>query len=216
MNSPQTDVVPEPRVPLWNVRATLVFACNLLGDSLCRLPAIRAAKTTYPDSRVCVVADPGCREIFEGQPFIDEVWVLDRSGGAFAQARAWAKVARRARQLRPDLVLDLYGSSRTALLSRLSGARFRVGSHREGRSRWYNLGHLLDTAQLHEGHIIQRVNEVVAPAGIAATTSYVPVAVTKKDRERAESVLGGLSTDGDKPLVLLNAGARVEARCGGE
>jgi ADP-heptose:LPS heptosyltransferase len=87
-----------------------------------------------------------------------------------------------------------------------------VGSHRDGQSRWYNLGHLIDPAQLHDGHIIQRVNEIVAPAGIASTTSYVPIAVTDRDRERAISLLASSSFEGDKPLVLLNPGARVEAK----
>jgi ADP-heptose:LPS heptosyltransferase len=199
-------------VPQWNVRATLVLACNLLGDSICRLPAIRATKTTYPDSHLCVVTDPRCREVFEDQTFIDEVWLLDRRGAAFAQARAWTNVAMRARRLRPDLVLDLYGSWRTALLSWLTGARFRTGSHREGSSRWYNLGHLIDRSGLQAGHIIERVNEIAAPAGIAPPATYVPLAVTESNREQAIDRLSSLGFEAGRPLILLNPGARVEAK----
>jgi len=203
---------PGVRVPLWDVHTILVFTCNLLGDSICRLPAIGAAKEMYPDSRVLVVADPRYEDVFEGQPFIDEVWPLSRRGGPLSQAREWLGVIARARRARPDLVLDLYGSKRTALVSRLTGARFRAGLHGEGLSRWYTLGGLVDVHALQRGHIIERMNEAVAPAGIAARFAYRPLAVAEGDREAARAALHGLGIEEGADLVVLNPAARVEAK----
>ncbi|NIR02713.1 MAG: hypothetical protein GTN78_21350, partial [Gemmatimonadales bacterium] len=120
------------RVPLSNIRTILVFACNLLGDSICRLPAIKGARETYPGTRIFVIVDPRYREVFAGQPFIDEAWPLSRRGGVLAQAWEWSAALARARRSRPDLVLDLYGSKRTAVASRLVGARFRTGLYGDG------------------------------------------------------------------------------------
>lgn len=215
---------------LTGVRTILVFAFNLLGDSICRLPAMEAASKSYPGSRVMVVADPRYREVFEGQPFIDEVWVLDRTGSRAAQATAWLNMIRRARRARPELVLDLYGSKRTALVSRLSGARWRAGLHRRGRSRWYSLRPSAPLSQ--SGHIIQQMNAAVAAAGIAAEFRYVPIAVAGEPHPalcdiadvsssgpspRAERVRGGEVTaeraeGGEVALVLLNPSARVKAK----
>jgi heptosyltransferase-2 len=203
---------PGVRVPLWDVHTILIFACNLLGDSICRLPAMGAAKEMYPDSRVLVVADPRYGDVFEGQPFIDEVWPLSRRGQMLAQAREWLGVIARARRARPDLVLDLYGSKRTALVSRLTGARFRAGLHRDGLSRWYTLGDLVDAPALQRGHIIERMNEAVAPAGVAARFAYRPLAVSEGDREAARAALHGIGIEEGADLVVLNPAARVEAK----
>ncbi len=200
------------RAPLQDVRTILVFACNLLGDSICRLPAIQAAKETYPGGRVYVVVAPTFREVFEGQAFIDEVWPLSRGGGGLSQALAWLKLIVRARRVRPDLVLDLYGSKRTALASRLSGARFRTGLFRDGRSGAYNLGQLIDPRSLHDGHIIQRVNEAVAPAGITARFAYCPLPVGDDQRAAALAVLAQLGIESGDRLVVLNPSARVAAK----
>ncbi|MFB3880491.1 MAG: glycosyltransferase family 9 protein [Armatimonadota bacterium] len=211
---------------LPGIRTILAFAMNLLGDSICRLPAIKAAKDVYPGSRVIVVADPRYSEVFEGQPFIDEVWTTDRRGGKLKQFRAWLRLTGQARRAQPDLVLDLYGSKRTALLSRVSGARWRVGLQAGGRSRWYNLrqvtqaaGRGLPEARARgvdqpraQQHIIERANAAVEPAGIGAEFRYVPLAVTEADRQTARRALAEVGLDAREGLVLLNPSARVEAK----
>jgi len=191
---------------LRDVRSIVVFACNLLGDSICRLPAIKATKEAYASSRLAVVADPRCGEVFEGQPFIDEVWHLSRRGSRAWRAVEWWGLARRMRRARPDLVLDLYGSKRTAFVSWLSGAKWRAGLHRGGRSGWYNL---LGKGPRPGAHIIEQMNEAVRPAGVEARFAYVPIVVGAKERKAAESVLSGF---GGGRLVLLNPSARVKAK----
>lgn len=210
MERVQADTAPSSRPRPSEVRAILVFAMNLLGDSICRLPAIAAAKRTYPEARVTVVADPRYRQVFDGQQFVDEVSELDRTGGRLHQAAAWLHLLAAARRARPDLVLDLYGSKRTALLSRLSRARWRAGLYQHGRSRWYNL---CPTQPLSpEGHIIERINAAVAAAGVTAEFQYVPIAVAEADRLAAGEALAraGLAKTGR--LVLLNPSARVTAK----
>ncbi len=220
---------------LPGIRTILVFAMNLLGDSICRLPAIAAAKRTYPESRIIVVTDPRYREVFEGQPFIDEVWAVDRTGSRVRQTIEWLRLVARARRARPNLVLDLYGSKRTALISRLIGARWRAGFHQSGMSRWYNLRPALQAVgrRLREArvggvhpsaalgaseprpqrHIIQQINAAVAPAGIEAEFRYVPI-ISRPPSPCTERGTGGeVSSERRKGgEVLLNPSARVEAK----
>jgi ADP-heptose:LPS heptosyltransferase len=202
----------DARATLPDIRSILVFACNLLGDSICRLPAIVAAKSTYREAHLAVVADPAYREVFEGQPFIDEVWPLSRRGSRLSQAQEWLGLMRRARRARPDLVLDLYGSKRTAFASWVSGAQYRTGLHRDGLSRWYNLTDRVHADALHRGHIIERINAAVAPAGIAAAFAYRPLPIGDDERTAARQMLGDLGRGDSKPIVLLNPSARVPAK----
>jgi ADP-heptose:LPS heptosyltransferase len=200
------------RARLGDIGTAIVFACNLLGDAICRLPAIQAVKETYPEARLIVVAAPGCREVFEGQAFIDDVWVLRRDGGALSQVKEWARLLARARQAAPDMALDLYGSKRTALLSRLSGARHRAGLHEHGRSRHYTLAPDADAGTPRQGHIIERINAAVTPAGVNARFGYCPLAVSEEDRRSAKEALRPAGSEDGRPLVVLNPGARVVAK----
>ncbi len=203
---------PETRPPLPEVGSILVFACNLLGDSVCRLPAIAAAKRTYPESRVAVVADPASRAVFEGQAFVAEVRAFARTGTAVAQARAWWRLIAWARRQRPDLVLDLYGSKRTAVATKLVGARWRAGLHRGWAARWYNLPAPSRGPVGSEGHMIQMVNQCVAPAGISAEFVYVPLAISEADRTAADGLIAERVHTGSASIIVLNPGARVEAK----
>lgn len=203
---------PETRAPLPEVGSIVVFACNLLGDSVCRLPAIAAAKRTYPESRVAVVADPAGRAVFEGQAFIAEVRVFARMGTAVAQGRAWWRLIAWARRQQPDLVLDLYGSKRTAVATKLVGARWRAGLHRGWAARWYNLPGPSRGAVGSEGHMIEMVNQCVASAGISAEFVYLPLAISEADRTAADGLIAEHGRTGSASIIVLNPTARVEAK----
>jgi len=198
-------------LPTQEVRSILAFACNLLGDSICRLPAIEAAKRAYPESSLAVVSAPDGQAIFEGQGFIDEVWVLNRSGGSLSQSREWLRIAAQARARRPDIVIDLYGSQRTAALSSLCGARVRCGRCQRGQARWYT-HKVHDADALERGHLIEQANAVAKAVGIEPEFEYCSLALSQQDSDSADAVIGEMGLSSARPLVLLNPSARVAAK----
>jgi len=197
---------------LPSIGSIVVFACNLMGDSVCRLPAIEAAKRAYPEGRVAVVADPAGQAVFEGQTFIDEVRLFRRSGDPITQAGAWWQLIVWARRQRPDLVLDLYGSKRTAAATRLIGGRWRAGLHRGWAARCYNLRESASGDSRLQGHMIEIVNRGVAPAGIWAEFVYPPLAISDGDRAAADGLIAEHVRTGSASIVVLNPTARVEAK----
>ncbi len=75
-------------------------------------PALEILKRARPDLRLAVAVEDRFRDIFAGNPDIDEI--LPPS---LAALRAW----------RPELCLNLHGGSRSTWMTALSGARFRAG-----------------------------------------------------------------------------------------
>jgi ADP-heptose:LPS heptosyltransferase len=75
-------------------------------------PALEILKRARPDLRLAVVVEDRFRDIFTGNPDIEEI-LPPRIGAV----RAW----------RPALCLNLHGGSRSAWMTALSGARFRAG-----------------------------------------------------------------------------------------
>ncbi len=120
-----------------SVRRILVLRPRALGDVLLATPALRALKHGFPAVVLHVAVDDVLAPVLLRNPDIDRLWRLPRR---LSRGRgAWWALARDLRRQHFDLVIDLHGSPRTALLARISGARNRVGYALRGRGRLYNL-----------------------------------------------------------------------------
>jgi len=110
------DVEPGGRVAVVRLRS--------LGDSVLTTPALRILKRARPDVRVGVMVEDRYRAVFEDQPDTDVI----------LPARLAAL-----RRFRPRLCLNLHGGTRSAWITRASGARWRAGFGHY-RMQWaYNL-----------------------------------------------------------------------------
>lgn len=111
----------------------LVIRLKSLGDALLTTPALRALKQWRPDLRLSVLLYPPFAGVLAGNPDVEEVMVLNPQGLAapLEAARALARVRRR----RFAACFNLHGGTLSALLTRASGVRHRVG-FRHFRFRW--------------------------------------------------------------------------------
>jgi lipopolysaccharide heptosyltransferase II len=119
------------------IRRILVLRPRALGDVLLATPALRALRHGFPDAELHVAVDDVLEPLLRDNPCVNRLWLLPRRRAR--GWRAWWPVYRDLRRARFDLVLDLHGSPRTALLAYWSGAANRVGYALRGRGRFYNL-----------------------------------------------------------------------------
>jgi ADP-heptose:LPS heptosyltransferase len=89
-----------------------VIRLRSLGDCVLTTPALDILKRFRPDLRVAVVVEERFRAVFEGNPDVERVLPPE-----LGELRRW----------RPVLCLNLHGGTRSAWLTALSGARYRVG-----------------------------------------------------------------------------------------
>jgi heptosyltransferase I len=96
------------------------------------LPTVSALRRVFPSARFTWLVKREWADVLDGNPDINEVLAVDLSLGG------WPDAIRRVRAGRFDLVVDLQGLLRSALLSWVSGAPVRVGfaNGREG-SPWF-------------------------------------------------------------------------------
>jgi heptosyltransferase-1 len=129
-------VPPEPRI--------LLVRLSAIGDIVFASPLVAALRRAYPRAHVAWLVQPECRALLERHPALDEVivWPFKHWKGLFG-ARRWMALAREVRAFRQrlregrfDLAIDLQGLLKSGALTRLSGARERIGlGSREG-SQW--------------------------------------------------------------------------------
>ncbi len=128
---------------IGDARSILIVRLFALGDIVLSFPIIDAFRSRYPEAWIGYLCREEYAEALRNKVEVDEVITV--GSGFFSQMKALAKV----RRLKPDLVLDLLSSPGSALLTRLSGGRKRIGMD-TGRSNWCYNG-LLPRALMRDG-----------------------------------------------------------------
>ena len=125
-------------------REILVVKPSSLGDIVHTLPAVARIKRTYPTARLRWLINPEWAPLLADNPDVDDVVLFPRQEfkgirGGFRFA-TWARVLRR--NVRADLILDVQGLLRSALISRLcrasGGKIIGLSDAREGSRFFYD------------------------------------------------------------------------------
>jgi lipopolysaccharide heptosyltransferase II len=115
------------------INKILVIKPAAIGDVLLSTPAVENLRNNFPDAEINFLTQKFCKEVLTGNPFITRVLTYDLSldGG-------WC-IIRNIRKQKYDLIIDLFCNPRTALITFLSGARYKVGFRFRQRSYAYNI-----------------------------------------------------------------------------
>src|SRR3990172_2525973 len=179
-------------IDFHDILRILVIKLRHIGDVLLTAPVFRALRETFPGARICALVHSGTQDVLEGNPDIDEVLVFDRGVKNLPFPRQVVREGKFAHGIRErgfDLAIDLTGGDRAAILSYLSGARYRIGwRDRKGFAgkRWmYTNLHSPD----QNCHMVAQNLSVVRSVGITTRNAAVTFPVSAKDRERAKEIL---------------------------
>ncbi|MFO1077091.1 MAG: glycosyltransferase family 9 protein [Planctomycetota bacterium] len=204
--------------------AVLVVRLSAMGDFVHGIAALQALHRARPDWQLAVLTQAANAPLLDGVAGIRRVHCFDRRGGLRAVARA----ARELRRERFDIALDFQGNWKSALLTRLSGARRRLGAAPRWRQEPASRVLLNETVALsgpnHPAAVaVALVRHVAAaaeptPLHLLATTAEIArerAALTALgiDSERAFRVV--VVTDAADPRALRPATIVHELRRGG-
>lgn len=199
----------------------LVVRLGAMGDILHALPAVTALREAHPSWVIDWVVEPRWSALLaaEGatgrdtaaaaplQPIVDRLHLAPTkewrrkplSAGTLHEVRA---LHRGLCEGGYDVVLDLQGSIRSAMVGRMAGARRRIGEAepRERPARWLFTEHV----RTHGAHVIEQDVELAsAIAGDALEPLQPMLPVDPAAEAWATELLG----DSGQPAVLVNPGA---------
>lgn len=122
----------------------LLVRVGAIGDIVFASPLVATFRRAYPKAHISWLMKPECRSLLEHHPDLDEVivWPIDEWRKLWRQHRGIALVReimefrKLLRSRRFDMAVDLQGLLKSGLLTRMSGARERIGlGSREGSER---------------------------------------------------------------------------------
>jgi ADP-heptose:LPS heptosyltransferase len=175
------------RVDPNSVRSILVIKLRGVGDVLLSTIVTKNLRLAFPEARIDYLTEPPGSEVLEGNPFLDRIVVFDRK-----TMTGWDLISQ-IRGMSYSMVIDLFGNPRTALVTRLSGARFRVGFRFRLRRHAYNIVVEPRGALVHNTQFNLDALEAIGVA-IQDRNLYFPVALNDEeyvDRFLRDAGLGG-------------------------
>ncbi len=119
-----------------DVKKILIIKLRHIGDVLLTVPTIRALKENFPDANISAIVNKGTEEMLCDNPLLDEIIVYNRNikGLPISQKiKGEINFISGLRKRGFDLVVDLTSGDRPAILSYLSGARYRIGNNPMGK-----------------------------------------------------------------------------------
>ena len=186
-------------------RNVLVSKLRRLGDVLLSVPAAAGVKAALPDARVSFLVNPGAEDLVRFNPLVHEVLTVPRSGGPFRQLG----FIRQLRKRKFDLVLELSEGDRGAFLSRVSGARTRVGyrprpEKKFGRARFFT--HLVD-ADVKTLHTVEYHLEAVRTLGLDPGRPPLSLHWPPEAEERVHQLLAAEEISNPGSFAVLHPGS---------
>src|SRR6266404_3318338 len=110
----------------------LIVRLSAIGDTIHGLPVLCALRDSLPRARLSWVVEERAAAVLRGHPALDRLITVPR--GWLRSPRAVWRLRRELRRLQPEIAIDLQGLTKSAVVSRLSGAGVRIGFARpEGR-----------------------------------------------------------------------------------
>ncbi|NNF84036.1 MAG: hypothetical protein HKM29_02650, partial [Deltaproteobacteria bacterium] len=201
-----------------DIRSIVVFKLRHIGDVLLSTPAFHALRGAFPGVRIAAVVNEGTQDMLSGNPDIDRILVFRRGRrNAGGKSRFGEELAllREIRSLRAEVSVNFTEGDRSATLSLLSGARFRVGvaSARRGlwgKERFYT--HLCPRPDQYR-HQVWKDLDVLAAAGIPPGDLRLRFSFSEEERERAHRKLSGAGMPGGAPYAVIHPTSRWKFKC---
>lgn len=119
----------------------LIVKTSSLGDILQALPTLSLLRELYPDATIDWAVETRFKEVLEALPAIDHVYHFDLKGWKKRPIRFRQEiyVARKALRSTPyDLLIDLQGNLKSALITQAARAKQKVGTTFRSAPEWPN------------------------------------------------------------------------------
>ena len=189
-----------------DVQRILFVRPRFLGDVCLTLPAVDAALAACPGATAAYVTEAPLAPLLEGDPRFSEVFSVP----ARPTPRETLWLIRKLRAFAPDVAFDFFCNPRSALWTRASGARVRVGYPNKGwRSALYThhaRPRVLSSAAFHAASLSALGWPLPAPLGPPR------LAIAPSMREQARAALRRLDVPDGARLVGFHPGARWPTR----
>jgi heptosyltransferase-3 len=203
-------------VNFTNIKKILVIKLRHIGDVLLTVPVFRALRETFPDAHISALVNSGMEDVLKGNPLINEVLPLNRDIKKLSAGSRYLKEIDFLKQIRKerfDMTVDLTGGDRAAVISFISGAKYRLGwkSSKGLIGKKYLYTHLSEPDS--KKHMVLQNLEVVSRFGINTGNLLVNFYIPDNDRAFIKDILEENDVKEGDTVVHIHPTSRWLFKC---
>ncbi|MDI6890022.1 MAG: putative lipopolysaccharide heptosyltransferase III [Thermodesulfovibrionales bacterium] len=198
------------------IKKILVIKLRHIGDVLLTVPVFRALRETFPHAHISALANLETEEVLTGNSLIDEILPFDRNIKKLSHMKYYLKEIDFLMQIKKkgfDMTVDLTGGDRAAMISFVSGARYKLGW--ESKKGFIGKGHLYTHLYKPNGnrHMVLQNLDVVRHFGINTEDLSVDFQIPEDDKALIKKILNEKNVKEDAPIVHVHPTSRWLFKC---
>lgn len=201
------------------IKKVLLIKLLYIGDVVLTTPAIRAFKEALPQATISMAAYKDTAPVLEGNPYLAEILSFDNAWKRLPVLERFRKdieFVREIRKRRFDLVVNLTNNDRGAILSFLSGAKYRIGQSRPRKSllkNWNKLlfTHLYTIDNTHT-HWAARHLEPLRLLGYEPEANRLEIFLKEREVSEIRELLAKNGWNRERGLVHIHPTARLRSK----
>ena len=200
-----------------NFNNILVIDFGQLGDIVLSLPALKAIRERFPDSKITLLIGKPGADVVRMAGVSDEQILVDRvelrDGNKFRSIVTILKLTRQIRSLKFDLVIDLHSLYESNILGFVSGAKWRLFANRENRSvDWLGRFPERPPKEDKSKHHTERYFDAIRPLGVPPFDHNYRLVPPQAAIDEIDELFDKLGIS-DRKLIGLFIGAGNPSRC---
>ncbi|MFH0994069.1 MAG: glycosyltransferase family 9 protein [Pseudomonadota bacterium] len=185
----------------------LLIQLGDIGDVILTIPAIRALRDNFPESKIVVCVREKAREIIEDCPWASEVMTVrkeqKRFKAAFLDQALWM---RDLRAHRFELAIDLRTGTRGAIIAGFSGAGTRIGRFAADGRLWRNrvFTHLVTPPDETFQYAAEHNLNILSPLGLKIRESALQITIPSHRKQAAINLFSSEKIPMNRPLLAFH------------
>ena len=188
-------------------RSILLIQLGDIGDVVLTMPAIKALRENFPETRLVVCVREKAKELIENCPWVNDTISVDKKARSIKGEIIYQKNFICAlRKYSFDLAIDLRTGTRGAILAFLSGANIRIGRYADDGNLWRNrlFTHLVRPEDELSQYSAEHNLNIIIPFDLNIMTRLPSLIITKKRKEGAYVLLKNKNVQFDRPIVAVH------------
>ena len=139
---------------LKNIDKILIIKLRAVGDVIMSTVVFDNLRNAFPKARIDFLTESESKDLLIGNPVLNQVHVYDRkhllTNSFLIRSKENRNIIKKIRNQKYQLVFDFFGNPRSAWLTWLSGAKYRVGYDYRIRRFAYNITVASRADRVHE------------------------------------------------------------------
>ncbi|MBN2453896.1 MAG: lipopolysaccharide heptosyltransferase II [Candidatus Omnitrophica bacterium] len=187
----------------------LIVRLDRIGDVVLSTPVIKSLRDAYPDSHITMMVAPHAREIVEGNPYLNEVIVYDKSGPHKGIAGN-AGFIQELRDKKFDIAIVLHPTNRAHMVVSLAGIPERIGYDR--KAGFLLTKRIPHSKQFGMRHEIDYTLDLLRHIGIEPKSKELYMPVNIASEHKIDGILKESGIKDSDILVVVNPGASCASK----